>query len=88
MTMIKDPSAILDYKQDWSKWMVDADAIISHSIVATSGINVDSSSNDDSSVTFWLSGGTAGSGYNITVQISTSAGRVDERTMRLIVMDR
>jgi len=95
----KDPAAVLDYKFDWaastnsngnSDWLATGETISSHSVTATTGITVDSSSITDSSttVTAWLSGGTAGSAYTVTCQIVTTAGRTDERSITISVQNR
>jgi hypothetical protein len=77
----KDPAAVKDYKWDWSDWL-DGDTIATHTVTAEDGITKDSSSitDDSTSVTVWISGGTAGSEYQITCQIVTTGGRTDGRT--------
>ena len=82
---LKDPSAVLDYKFDWSSWLASGETISSHTITPESGITVDSSSITDTStsVTVWLSGGSAGIKYDVTCQIVTSASRTDERTIQV-----
>lgn len=100
-TFIKDPSAVLDYVFDWaaltngregatSDWLDAGETISSHTITATSGITVASSSLTDSntSVTVWLSGGAAGNYYTVTCRIQTSAARTDERSIRIKVRER
>jgi len=39
-------------------------------------------------VTVWLSGGTAGINYKVACLITTAAGRTDERTIWIKVVDR
>jgi hypothetical protein len=98
-TFLKDPDAVLDYKFDWkaltngsgtSDWLQGAETIASHTIDADSGITVDSSalSDTNTSVTVWLSGGTAETAYIVRCEIVTSAARTDERSMRLLVRER
>lgn len=98
-TFIKDPSAVLDYKFDWkaltngsgtSDWLASSETISTKTITASTGITVDSSSLTDTntSVTVWLSGGTAGSDYTVACKIVTSAGRTDERTITIQCRDR
>lgn len=97
----KDPSAVLDYKFDWaaltngttggaSDWLASGETISTRTITATTGITVDSSSLTDTntSVTVWLSGGTANTVYTVTCQIVTSAGRTDERSIIVEVVNR
>lgn len=96
---IKDPSAVLDYKFDFAKntnqgsgtdWLASGETISSHTITPDSGITVDSSALSDSntSVTVWLSGGTAGTTYDVNCEITTSASRTDQRTMKIICRER
>jgi len=96
----KDPDAVLDYRFVWSDWL-DDDTISDHTITPTSGITVDSSEVNSEAVTIdgteraantvvtvWLSGGTAGSDYDVTCQIETADGRTDDRTITILVRER
>jgi len=96
---IKDPNAVLDYKFDWkaltnltgnSDWLESAETISTATITVASGITVDSDSITDTNttVTVWLSGGTAGTTYTLACKIVTSASRTDERTISIQVEDR
>ena len=96
---VKDPDAVLDYKFDWaaltngsgsSDWLQAGETIASHTIDEDTGITVDSSAQTDAntSVTVWLSGGTAGTEYAVRCETVTSASRTDERTMMISVMER
>ncbi len=100
-TKIKDPDARLDYKFDWapltnnrknalSDWLQTGETISSYAIGVDAGITVDSDSKDDSdtSVVVWLSGGDAGVDYDVSCKITTSDGRIDERTMTIKVRQR
>ena len=100
-TMLKDPDSVLDYVFDWasltnetpdgsSDWLASGETIITKTITAETGITVDSSSITDSntSVTVWLSGGTAGTTYSLACKITTSASRTDERTIYIRVEQR
>ena len=93
---LKDPSAVLDYAFDWTGWLAAGETIAVDSetgeklitITADTGITVDSSTELDGKVTVWLSGGTAGINYKVACKITTSAGRTDERTLWIRVVDR
>ena len=100
-TFSKDVDAVLDYKFDWkgltngssgaqSDWLQSGETITEKTITVDDGITQDSSSLTDSntSVTVWLSGGTAGQKYNVACRIVTSEGRTDERTIRIHVKER
>ena len=85
---LKDPSAVLDYVFDWTEWLATVETITDHTITADTGITVDSSTELDGKVTVWLSGGTAGINYKVACLITTSAGRTDERTIWIKVVER
>ena len=85
---LKDPSAVLDYVFDWTEWLATGETIADHTITADTGITVDSSAEDAGKVTVWLSGGTAGINYKVACLITTSAGRTDERTIWIKVVER
>ena len=95
----KDPDAVLDYKFDWktnsngrgfTDWLDTSETIASFVITPDAGIAVNSSELADTStsVIVWLSGGTAGTTYSVSCRITTSAGRVDERTITISVAER
>ena len=96
---LKDPDAVLDYKFDWkaltngsgtSDWLQAGETISSHTIDEDTGITVVSSAPSDTntSVTAWLSGGTAEVDYAVRCEIVTSSARTDERTMTIQVRER
>ena len=86
---LKDPSAVLDYVFDWKEeWLATGETIADHTITADTGITVDSSTEDAGKVTVWLSGGTAGINYKVACKITTTAGRTDERTIWIKVVER
>lgn len=84
----KDPDATLDFIFDWSSWLESTETITNHTITATTGIVVDSSTESAGKVTVWLSGGTYGATYSIACKITTSSNRTDERTMFISIFDR
>lgn len=92
---LKDPSAVLDWAYNWNDssggkipWLATGETITNFVITADSGITVDSSTESGGKVTVWLSGGTAGQNYKVACLITTSAGRKDERTIWIKVVER
>lgn len=85
----KDPDAVLDYTWNWGDWLQPGETIASHS-VAASGVSVITSGPDGAArqITAWLAGGAAGTIATATCRITTSAGRTDDRTGRLRVIER
>lgn len=84
---VKDPDAVLDYEWDWAAWL-GADTIASHTVTAEAGLTVDSSEATTTAVTAWLSGGSVGMSYAVTCHVVTAAGREDDRTVTVTVMER
>lgn len=85
----KDPQAVLDYVWDWSNWLTTGDTISTATVtVATGDVVLDSDTNDDTTVTAWVSGGTVDTSATVTAQIVTAQGRTDERTITLWVRNR
>lgn len=80
---VKDPAARLDYTIDWSAWLEpDDDSITSASVPSPpSGLTVQTTTWTATLTTTWISGGTAGTSYDVTVRIETGGGRIDERTI-------
>jgi hypothetical protein len=87
-SFVKDPSAVLDYQWDWSAWLGTGETIASHVVTAATGLTKASDSATTTTVTAWLSGGTAGTDYNVVCRIVTSASRTDERTIVIAVQER
>lgn len=82
---LKDPQAVLDYQRDWSDWLVSDDRITASSWVLDDGVTLDSHEFTDTIATAWISGGTVGQKYKCVNQITTAAGRTDERTLLLTI---
>jgi hypothetical protein len=94
MRIKKDPNALLDYKVDWSEWLVDGDTLtgdeweIATTLSDTDTFEIESHAHDTTSATAWISGGTPGEEYDVTCRITTAHGRIDDRTFTLVVEDR
>jgi hypothetical protein len=87
-TYIKDPDAVLDYGFDWSDWLAIGETIATSTWTVPTGITKDSSSNSTTATVVWMSGGTAGQTYELVNRIVTSAGRTEDRTISLLVLQR
>lgn len=96
---LKDPDEVLDYKFDFAAltngngatdYLESGETISSETVTAGAGITLDSETITDSntSVTIWLSGGTAGNTYTVTCQIATSASRTVERSIYVTVAEK
>ena len=89
----KDPDEVLDYTVNWRKpgnECLVAGETISASVVevAEGSVVVDSTTDDGSVVTIWLSGGVVGEVCRIRNHITTSAGRKYDKTGVLRIRER
>ncbi len=86
----KDPQAIRTYSLDWSLWLAEDETITGHEVTASDGVTVsaDRIETGGKIISWTLEGGTPNSAALITVQIDTSAGQRDERTIRVPVKER
>lgn len=86
----KDPAAVLDYRWDWSVWLDDGETITDATVTVPAGLTKNSQVVEASAVTVWVSGGTADSDsyLQLVCHITTSAGRQDDRTIHIMVVDR
>lgn len=83
----KDPDAIKDYGWDWGTNFLGSDTIAASSWFAGSGITIVTDSNDTTTTTVWLSGGTLGATYLITNRITTAGGRIDDRSFHVKITE-
>ena len=88
MIVSKYPDAELDFAFDWTDWLAESETIDDHTVTVQTGLTLISDSETDGVVTAWISGGTAGRTYTVACLIETNANRIDERTMRIQVMER
>jgi len=86
---IKDPNAVLDYPVSFADWLSDVgDTYASHTVTCSGTLVCDSSSESAGVITVWLSGGRVGEVETFTIRITTAAGRVEDRTLRLRIVER
>lgn len=81
----KQPAEVKDYDIDYSEWLGPAaDTVDVPTATVTSAtepvptLEVDSIEQTTTAVKLWISGGTAGVSYKVTVQMITAGGRLDE----------
>ena len=84
----KDPDARLEWVWDWNEWLDEGETITASEFFATVGLVIDSDSNTTKTATVWLTGGTAGQVYQVTNRITTSTGRIDDRSITIRVVER
>lgn len=85
---IKDPSATLDYTIDWTAWLA-GDTITGTPVwTVPAGLTKADESHTTTTSTVWISGGTIGSTYTLSVRVTTTGGRTDDRSIALVIADR
>lgn len=82
----KDPNSVLDYSIDWSDWL-DTDTIATSTWTIPAGLTMGNETNSTTTVTVWLSGGTAGTTYTILNRITTAGGRTADQTFKIFVRE-
>ena len=84
----KQPVDVLDYDIDYSQWLTTGDNVESINVaVEPSGLTVDNTFVNDPRVKIYLSGGTDGTTYKITVTTTTADGRVKQDEFKLKVKE-
>ena len=90
-TITKDPNAVLDYGREWDDWLVPGDAVQSAAWTVTGPDSSLTLANDEingTTCTVWCAGGTEGRAYVITCRVTTTAGRIDDRSTRIRIEQR
>lgn len=85
---VQDPDEVLDYTIDWSEWLAEGDTITAATSTPDAGITVDSTSFTVNSTTIWISGGTPGEKYNISVHVTTNGGREGDRSITIEIKEK
>ena len=84
----KQPVEVKDYDIDYTEWLTQGDSVQGATVVVVpTGLTVDSIFTSDKTVKLWLSGGTTGTQYKLTVTTTTEDGRVKEDEFKVRVRD-
>jgi hypothetical protein len=78
----------LDYHVDWSAWLAGADPEADDTIATSTwtvdpGLTAGFDSYSQTTTFLWLSGGVAGSTYNVRNVVTTANGRTGERVFKV-----
>lgn len=84
----KDPDARLDWIFDWNDWLGEGETISTSEFFASVGIVIDATDETTKTATAWLTGGTAGQVYELTNRITSTDGRIDDRTITIRCTER
>jgi hypothetical protein len=84
----KDPDANLDYTIIWTQWLKD-DAITSSDWEITpTGLTKTQESYTATRATIWLAEGDPGVLYTVKNHITTAAGRIEDRSVEVLIGER
>lgn len=86
-SFLKDPDAKLDYFVDWTKWLA-GDSIQSSIWIIDEGLTKTDESSSGTVTTVWIEGGEVDGEYELLNRIVTAAGRRNERTLTIRVIER
>lgn len=85
----KDPAAKLAYAVDWSDWLGSDETIEACRVMCEDdGIEIGTPVEAAGIVRFEVSGGLAGADYYLTIEVSSSSGQIDQRTLLIPVRER
>lgn len=84
----KDPDSVMDYKIDWTSWLVSDTVAASTWTLPAALTEHGNTTFDNTSTTLWVSGGVVGSIYECINHITTAAGRQEDQTIKLQVRDK
>jgi len=94
----KQPADVKDYPVDYTDWLAEiVGGDVLESCIATvecitdpqdAALVVDQVVVSPKSLAVWLSGGTSGQSYKVTMVTTTAGGRVDESELTIRVKDR
>jgi len=85
----KDPDEDLDYQLDWTAWLSTGETItVSTFTVLTGDVALGANSVSGAITTIWISGGTLNTSSVVNNRITTSAGRIAERSVRLRIREK
>lgn len=95
-TFIKDPDSILDWDFNWNvtdddekvPWLEENEIITDYEITADDGITVVEDFENNGHVVVWLSGGEVPKEYIVSCKITTSFGRVEQRSILIKMSER
>lgn len=89
MAYKKDPNATLDYSFDWGPYLTPlVDTITSVEWILSAGLTKVSQSNTATTATAFISGGVLEETETLTCRITTAGGRIDDRTIELVMVSR
>lgn len=86
---LKDPASRESYSINWNDYLVGAETISASTWAFPDDLTQYSTPTNAAGITsIWLTGGEHGEEYTVTNQITTSTGRIDERSLKILCRER
>lgn len=82
------PLAKLDYGFDWSLWLASGETVATSVWTVDAALTQSSPSNTGTVTSVFVEGGVSGTSYKLINNITTSVGRKDSRTIKLLCKNR
>lgn len=84
----KQPIEVLDYDVDYSNWLSTGDSIQSATAsISPPGLTLSNVQVNGSIAKIWLSGGANDTLYKVTVNLTTTGGRISQEEFYVFVKD-
>lgn len=83
----KSPDGVLDYQIDWEDWL-NGDTISTSTWTVQSGITKVTDTSSTYTATIWLDGGTIGNRYTVTNHIVSAAGREEDQSLVVYIVEK
>jgi hypothetical protein len=86
----KDPSAVLTHAMDWTAWLDAGETITAETVTSSAPavLVIDQVAEAGGVISWRVAGGLARVTYIVTVSVTTSAGRIDQRSVAYRVRER
>jgi hypothetical protein len=91
----KQPAEVKDYDIDYSDWLIPAEdtidgitTTVTSETQATPTLEVDYTQQTITLAKLWISGGSVGTQYKVTVLMTSVGGRIDESELVFNIKDR
>lgn len=91
----KQPVEVKDYDIDYSDWLIPAEdtidgitTTVTSETQAVPTLEVDYTQHTITLAKLWISGGTVGTQYKVTVFMTSAGGRIDESELIFSIKDR
>ena len=85
---VKDPDSTLDYYVQWGNWLSENDDLEESEWIVPGALTIVAEAYTTREAVVWVSGGEVGQQHSMVNRIVTDDGRVDDRTIVLIIEDK